>query len=170
MNDIKSTNAIYKEVQKPRQTLLLLIVFSIAAIMWTGFVRQVVLGIPIGDKPAPDGVLIACWIVFGMALPVISLTSIKLIIEVHEDGLYIRYTPFHLHYKKFLFKDIKQYKPLSYRPLERFGGWGFRVNFKGETGYILSGEGIELTLKYETVVISTDKPEELIEAMHVFNA
>ncbi|WP_093726791.1 DUF6141 family protein [Terribacillus halophilus] len=166
---MKSTNVIYKEVQKPRQPLLLLIVFSIAAIMWIGFIRQVVLGIPVGDKPAPDGVLIVFWIVFGMALPVILPISIKLIIEVHEDGLYIRYTPFHLHYKKFLFKDIKQYKPLNYRTWKRFGGWGFRVNFNGETGYILSGkQGIELTLKYETIVISTDRPEELKKAMDVF--
>lgn len=93
----------------------------------------------------------------------------KLIIEVREDGLYIRYTPFHLHYKKFLYKDIKQYKPINYSPLKRFGGWGFRVNFKGETGYIMSGkQGIELTLKYETVVISTIKSEEIIKGMDAF--
>lgn len=149
-----------------QQPILFFIVFSIAVIMWIGFIRQVVLHIPFGDKPASNGALIALWIVFGIVLPTLSLTAIKLIIEVRADGLYIRYLPFHLQFKRFSFADIKQYKQLNYRTCKRFGGWGLRVNLKGETGYISSGkQGIELMLAYETVVISTDEPEEIIKVM-----
>nr|WP_255220746.1 DUF6141 family protein [Terribacillus saccharophilus] len=166
---IDANNVIYREVQKPRQPILWVIVLSVAALMWYGLIRQVVLGFPVGNNPASDAVLILFWIIFGIAFPLIMLKWTKLIVEVREDGLYIRFTPFHLHYKKFLYKDIKHYKTINYSPLKRFGGWGFRVNFKGETGYIMSGkQGIELTLKYETVVISTIKPEKFIKGMDAF--
>ena len=163
---IEASNVIYKEVQKPKQPLLWLLVLSIAALMWYGFIQQVVLGVPFGNNPAPNTVLIIFWIIFGIAFPLIMLKWTKLIVEVREDGLYICFTPFHINYKKFLYKDIEHYKSINYSPLKRFGGWGFRVNFKGETGYIWSGkQGIELTLKYETVVISTLNPEKIKKAM-----
>lgn len=169
MIKIVANNIIYKEVQKPRQPLLWLIVISIAALMWYGFIQQVVLGVPFGNKPASNAVLIIFWIIFGIAFPFIMLKWTKLIVEVHEDGLYIRFIPFHLHYKKFLYKDIKHYRSINYSPLTRFGGWGYRVNFKGETGYLMGGkQGIELTLKYQTVVISTIEPKEIIKGMDAF--
>lgn len=93
---IESNNVIYKEVQKPKQPLLWLIVLSVAAIMWYGLIRQVILGLPFGNNPASDAILILFWVIFGIAFPLVMLKWTKLIIEVREDGLYIRYTPFHL--------------------------------------------------------------------------
>ncbi|MFB1098683.1 DUF6141 family protein [Terribacillus sp. JSM ZJ617] len=166
---IEAKNAIFREVQQPRQPLLWLIVLSIAAFTWYGFIRQVILGLPFGNKPSSNAVLIIIWTIFGIAFPIIMLKWTKLILEVHEDGLYIRFTPFHFHYKKFLYKDMESYKSINYSPFKRFGGWGFRVNFKGEMGYIMSGkQGIELTLIYQTVVISTYKPDEIIKEMDTF--
>lgn len=166
---IKTKNVIFKEVQQPRQPLLWLIVLSIAALTWYGFIRQVVLGLPLGNKASLNAVLIIIWMIFGIAFPLIMLKWTKLILEVHEDGLYIRFTPFHFHFKKFLYKDMERYKSINYSPFKRFGGWGVRVNFKGEMGYIMSGkQGIELTLNYQTVVISTRKPEEIIKGMDTF--
>lgn len=80
--------------------------------MWYGLIRQVVLGLPFGNNPASDAVLILFWIIFGIAFPLVMLKWTKLIVEVREDGLYIRYTLFHLQYKKFLYKDITPQKCL----------------------------------------------------------
>jgi hypothetical protein len=138
--------------------------------MWYSFIYQILLGNQFGSKPASDATVIVFWVILGVAFPLILLKWTKLIVEVHEDGLYIRFMPFHLQYKKFLYKDIKDCKSIKFSPLTRFGGWGFRVNFKGETGYISSGkQGIELTLKYQTVVISATNPDELIKAMDIKN-
>ncbi|QXE03394.1 hypothetical protein KS242_08700 [Terribacillus sp. DMT04] len=167
---MKTRNVLYKEVQRP-QLIIWIIFLSIAALMWYAFIHQVLLGNPFGSKPASNATVIVFWLIFGLAFPLILLKWTKLIVEVHEDGLYIRFMPFHLEYKKFLYKEIKSYKSIKFSPFTRFGGWGFRVNFKGETGYISSGkQGIELTLKYQTVVISAKNPDELIKAMDIKNA
>ncbi len=95
---------------------------------------------------------------------------LKLVIEVRDDRLYIRFMPFHIEYRKFLYKDIKQYEPIIYSPIKRFGGWGIRMNLQGETAYNLNGkQALELKLRNQTVVIGTQKPEELIKAIDSIN-
>lgn len=121
---------------------------------------------PVGNNPASDLVTIIFWVIFGVIFPIMMLGVLKLIIEVRHDGLYIRFVPFHFRYKQFLFKDIREYESITYSPLKRFGGWGVRFNLDGETAYDLNGkEGIELKLKYETIIIGTQKPGELKKAM-----
>jgi Family of unknown function (DUF6141) len=163
--NIKTRNVLYKEVQRP-QPIIWILFLSIAALMWYAFIYQVLLGESLGNKPASNATVIVFWLIVGVIIPLILLKWTKLIVEVHDDGLYIRFLPFHFQYKKFKYKDIKHCKPIKFSPLTRFGGWGYRVNFKGETGYISSGKhGIELTLKYQTVVISAINPDELVKAI-----
>ena len=138
--------------------------------MWYGFIQQIFFGIPFGDNPAPDVMMVILWITFGIAFPIIMLGMIKLIIEVRDDGLYIRFMPFHIKYRKFLFKDIQHYEPIIYSPLKRFGGSGIRFNLQGETAYSLNGKhGLELKLRNQTVVIGTQKPHELQKALDSIN-
>ena len=158
--------ALYREVQRPRSIWWWLLVLAIAILMWYGFIQQIFLGIPFGDKPAPDVAMVILWLIFGIAFPITMLGIVKLIIEVREDGLYIRFMPIHIEYRKFLYKDIKTYESIIYSPLKRFGGLGIRMNLKGETAYNLNGKrALELKLRNETVVIGSQKPDELIKAM-----
>lgn len=114
--------------------------------------------------------MIILWFIFGIALPIILLFFTKLILEVRDDGLYIRYMPFHFRYKQFLFKDIKHYESIIYSPLKRFGGWGIRINLNGETAYNMNGkQGLELKLRNQTVVIGTQNPNEIKKAMDSLN-
>lgn len=169
-DDLNQNKVIYREIQRPRQLLLWVLVLFVTVIMWYGFIQQIVIGIPFGTKPAPDAVLVALWLVFGVAFPILMLTVVKLIIEVREDGLYVRFMPLHIRYRKFLYTDIEYCEPVTYSPLQRFGGWGIRVNFKGETAYNMYGkQGLELKLSNQTVVIGTQKPIEIIKAMNVIN-
>ena len=157
---------IFREVQRPRQIWVWILIFGIATLMWYGFIQQIILDTPFGDKPASNGVLIVLWLFFGIAFPVLMLGALKLIVEVREEGLYVRFVPFHVQYKQYLFKNIRHYECITYSPLKRFGGWGIRFNLKGEKAYNMNGKkGIELQLKHNTVVIGTQKPDELKKAL-----
>src|SRR5699024_6400898 len=128
--------------------------------------KQIIFGVPMGDNPAPNLLLVIFWLAFGIVFPVFMLWMCRLIIEVRSNGVYIRFAPFHKSYKSFLFKDIISYKPIVYNSLRRFGGWEIRFNDKGETAYNIScKQGVELQLRNNTVVVSTKDSNELKKAM-----
>ncbi|WP_073202490.1 DUF6141 family protein [Gracilibacillus kekensis] len=158
---------VFKEIQKPRSILLWIFISLFIFSIWYTFIEQIILGNPVGTKPAPDVFLIFLWLFLCIIVPIILLFFTKLIIEVREDGLYIRYMPFHLHYKKFLFREIKDYESITYSPLKRFGGWGIRLNINGEKAYNMDGnKAIEMVIKDQTVVIGTRQPEEIKTAIN----
>lgn len=165
----KKQDVIFREVQKPRQIWLWILILAIAMLMWFGFIKQVLLGIPFGDNPAPNAILTILWVVFGIVFPLgLLLGFVKLITEVRNDGLYVRFVPFHIHYKSFLFKDIVGYSNITYNSLARFGGYGIRFNFNGETAYNMGGtQGIEIQLRRnKIVVVGSQNPDELIKALN----
>jgi Family of unknown function (DUF6141) len=156
---------LFREIQRPRQIWIWVLVLSIAIFFWYCFIQQILLDNPIGSNPAPNFVLVILWVVFGIVFPVMLIGFLKLIIEVRVDGIYIRYAPFHLQFRKFSLKDIDNYEPVDYSALQ-FGGWGIRINLKGERAYNMNGKhGIRLRLKNETVVIGTQKEMEMMNAI-----
>jgi len=167
---IENPKVIYREVQRPRQFWWWAVVLFVSFLMWYGFIQQIIFGIPFGNQPAPDVMMIILWVIFGVIFPVVMLGILKLIIEVRDDGLYIRFAPFHIKYRKFLFKDITHFEVITYNSFTRFGGWGIRLNFNGETAYNVSGkQGLKIKLSYQTVVIGTEQPEELEQAFDAVN-
>jgi len=167
----KQEDVIFREVQYPRQPLLWIFIIALAALFWYAFIQQVIFGIPFGDKPASNPFLTILWLVFGIAIPLgLLLGFCKLETEVRKDGLYVRYMPFHLHYKSFLFKDMVQYSSITYNSLLQFGGWGIRFNLNGDTAYNIGGnKGIELQLRGKgngKVVVGSQNPDELIKALN----
>ncbi|MFC1918476.1 DUF6141 family protein, partial [Chloroflexota bacterium] len=61
--------------------------------------QQLVLGKPFGNNPAPDMVLVIIAVIFGLGLPAL-FCIVNLTTEVHDDGLYIRFYPFHLSFRR----------------------------------------------------------------------
>ena len=156
----------YKEVQRPNQIWIWAIVVGIAILMWIGFIRQVVMGIPFGSQPGSDIEVIMLWIIFGIAFPIVMLGWLRLITEVRDDGVYVRFVPFHLTPRVFFYQDITHYESLNYRPLRRFGGWGIRWNFSGEKAYSISGkQGVLIDVNGEKVLIGSREPKRLVEVM-----
>ncbi|MGK9185693.1 hypothetical protein KXS12_26135 [Priestia filamentosa] len=160
-------HVIFREVQRPRQIWVWLVILAIAVFMWYSFIKQVIFGISMGNNPAPNAVLLIFWLIFGIAFPLGLLGFMKLITEVRRDGIYVRFVPFHIQYKPFLFKDIVNYTSIKYNSFTRFGGWGIRINFKGETAYNMGGDqGLELQLsRNKTVVVGSQNPDELVKAI-----
>jgi uncharacterized membrane protein (DUF485 family) len=161
----KKESVLFREVQKNNNVFVWVITVGLAALMWYGFVQQIVFGHPFGDHPASDPLMVILWIIFGIGFPVFAW-SVKLITEVRTDGLYVRFIPFHLRYKKFSLDGIDSYQSITYSPLGRFGGWGIRFNFKGEMAYNMSGKlGLEIRYQSGVIVIGSKNPFELEKAL-----
>lgn len=131
--------------QKPWFTYFVLGLVMIA--MWYGFVQQIVLGVPFGTNPAPDSMMWVMTLIFGAAFPIFML-SMRLIVEVDTNGVWVRYTPFVN--RTIAFSDIERVEVRTYNAIAEYGGWGIRMGFglRNKIAYNATGnQGVELTLK-----------------------
>ena len=131
MNSKNESTQIHREVQRFRQFWVWLIVLIITLLVWYSMVSQLIFYIPFGSNPMPDLLLLLFWLLFGIGLPVF-LFFCKLIIDVHSNGIYIKYIPFHRTYKKIAFHELEKYEVLTYRPIRDYGGWGIRYGLGGK--------------------------------------
>jgi len=91
----------------------------------------------------------------------------KLETQVRSDGLYIRFFPFHINFKKFAFEDISEYYAREYRPLLEYGGWGIRYGFSGKAYNISGKEGLQIIFKNgKKLLIGSQKSQELVTAIN----
>ncbi len=157
--------SIFKEVQRFRQWWVWLLVLFVAGISWYGGFQQLVLKKPFGNNPAPDGVMIMIWAIFGLLFPALFF-SLKLVSEVRYDGLYVRFFPFQFHSHKISFEEIKTYKMRTYSALKEFGGYGIRYGKKGKAYNVGGNKGIQFEFTDgKPLLIGTQKPEEFILAL-----
>ena len=136
---------LFREVQRFRDVWwVMVLVFGIAALQWWFFLGQIVGGAPVGNRPAPDVLVVVIWLLFGIGLPVFFLL-LGLDVEVTPDAVTIRFTP--LLVRVIDPREIAGVEPLTYRPLVEFGGWGIR-GLGGRVAYNVRGnQGVELTLR-----------------------
>lgn len=166
MNITEENNILYKEVQRPRQWWLWGLLLFVAALFWYIFIKQIFFGVQVGDKPATDIVVIILWAIFGVAFLIVPILFLKLVIQIRKDGIYIRFTPFHIRERKFLFNHFKEYENIPYRVLD-YGGWGIRINLDGEIAYNINGKkAIRLTMDHQIIVIGTENPDEFIRILN----
>ena len=153
------TASFFKEEQKMGQKWIWLILGFLGIGAWYLFIKQIILKEPVGTNPAPDIVVWMVFIIFGIIFPV-SFYSMKLIVEVRENDVYIRFFPF---YKKFiLIENIKNYYVHTFKPIREYGGWGVRWSPTKGWAYIVSGNrGVQLELlDGSKILIGSQKPEE----------
>jgi len=166
MNQEKKQSPIYREVQKFRQVWIWVIVFTIAGLQWHAAVEQLLLNRPFGDKPMLDIPLAVYWIIFGIAMPTLFFVS-QLVTEVHDDGIYIRFFPFHRTFRRIAFTEVKQYKVRTYHPIREYGGWGIRIRYKGKAYNVSGNRGVQIELlNGNRLLIGSQRAEELLRAIH----
>jgi hypothetical protein len=137
----------------------------VSGIAWYGFIQQIILKKPFGNNPAPDAVMIMIWVIFGVLFP-IFFYSLKLVTDVRNDGLYIRFFPLQFHSKKISFEEIKTYEIRTYSALKEYGGYGIRYGKNGKAYNISGKRGVQFEfLDGKRLLIGTQKPEELIQAL-----
>jgi hypothetical protein len=103
----------------------------------------------------------------GIYLGLIALFRVAaLYTEIREDGLYVRFAPFHRRAQRIAWEDIRAWQVVRYRPVLEYGGWGLRYG-RGGKAYNVSGNvGLRLTLAGgEGLLIGTRRGAELEEAL-----
>jgi len=123
-----------------------------------------------GQSP-PDTQEIILAVLVGAGVPIgisVIFVLLKMETEVRPDGLYIRYFPFHIHFKKFPPDDILECHARQYKPIREYGGWGIRCGFAGKgKAYNVSGDkGVQLVFKNgKRLLIGSQRAEELEKAI-----
>jgi hypothetical protein len=136
----------FTERQRFRQPWLWLLIGGVAVLFWYGAWQQIVLGRPWGTNPAPDGVLILVVLLAGVAVPWLFLAG-RLDTEVRDDGIHVRFFPFHRKPRVYAWADIESVEARVYSPLGEYGGWGIRYGFRGKAYNVSGNLGVELRLR-----------------------
>ncbi|MBN2109660.1 MAG: hypothetical protein JW705_01035 [Methanosarcinaceae archaeon] len=158
-------HVIYREIQKFDQLWLWLVVLLPVAIAWYGAIEQLVYGRPFGDNPASDRGMLVIWVLFGIVLPLFMI-SLRLIIEVRNSGIYVKFFPFHLSFTHYPFENIRSYEAVTYRPLSDYGGWGIRYGPKGKAYNVSGNRGVMLEFKNgKRLLVGSQEPEALKMSM-----
>ncbi|WP_292469677.1 DUF6141 family protein [Methanolobus sp.] len=150
---------IYREVQKCTQVWLWLMVLFPTAMTWYGAIEQLVYGRPYGNNPASDQGMLAIWVILGVLLP-LFIYSIRLIIEVRNSGVYVKFFPLHLSYKHYPFETIIAYSVITYRSILDYGGWGMRHGSNGKAYNIKGNKGLMLDfMSGEHLLLGSQEPD-----------
>jgi hypothetical protein len=168
----------YSEEQKFSPMLVWMIMLPV----WTvvniifgiGLYKQIGLGHPWGDEPMSDLGLIAVTafvnlIVIGTGM---LMLKTKMITEIRESGLFYRYPPFIIKEKKINREEIERFEVRQYKPIQEYGGWGFRQQRRrfrnAGLAYNVSGNiGLQLYLKNgKKILFGTQRKEAIGSAMN----
>lgn len=166
MPPVRASSEVYfRETQRFTQWWLWVIVTGIALLQWDAFIRQILLGQPFGDNPAPDALIIVFFLLFGLGMPWLFVVA-NLKTEVRADAVYVRLYPFHLRDVRLAPETIGGAAAGSYSPLTDYGGWGIRMG-RGGKAYNASGnQGVRLELTGgQHLLIGSQRAPELAAAI-----
>lgn len=156
---------LFRERQHFRQIWLWVVVLGVAAIFWSGFVAQVLLGNSFGSKPASDVQLSMLFGLMGIGLPLffyrMSLTTV-----VQPGELQVRFWPFVLRPVRIPLHTLRNYERITYNPIRDYGGWGIRWGMKGKAYNVSGNEGVLLHFyDKKPLLIGSQRAGELFEAV-----
>ena len=159
------THATFREEQQFRQTWVWLILLPGLLIVWYIAIQELIFNNPVGNSNASNTMIFIFWVIFGLLFP-IFFYKLKLITEVRNNGLYIRFFPLHLTFKKIpIDKETKHYVR-TYRPVTEYGGWGIKWGPGGKTYNVSGDRGVQLEFKNKKrLLIGSQKPEQLESAI-----
>jgi len=164
---IGETELIYREEQKFALWLRWLVVLSMVWIVPLSIFSLT----KTPPEQGPPGILpIILLIVAGVFVPIaiaVLFFLLKLETEVRPDGLYLRYFPFHINFKRFTTDELSEYYARKYKPIREYGGWGIRCSFRKGNAYNVSGnKGVQLVFKNgKRLLIGSQKAEDLENAI-----
>lgn len=125
-----------------------------------------VLGEQFGNKPVSDSALMS----FSAAVFLIPALFMLLRLEtqIREDGIYVRFFPFHFKFKHYPWEKVNRAYVREYSALAEYGGWGIRFGFGGSgKAFNVSGkQGLQLEFTDGSkLLIGTRKAEEMRKAV-----
>ena len=165
MNREKGSIPMYREVQQFRQVWIWIIVSALAGLVWYAAVMQLLLHRPLGGSPTTDILSVIFWLIFGIGLPALFFFS-RLVTEVRDDGIYIRFFPFHRTSHRIAFTEVKHYEARTYRPIREYGGYGIRYGSNGRAYNVSGDRGVQIELlNGERLLIGSQRADELWRAI-----
>jgi hypothetical protein len=168
MNSSGTNRVIFKEVQQFRQPLIWALLLAILAATLSIFGWGVV--VAPGGPDAWKDKLIALAILGAAVLVVGGLVYLfhllNLTTEVRTDGLYVRFYPFHLSFKKIPLEKVRTFYATTYHPILQYGGWGIRYGWSGKAYNVSGNRGVKFEfIKGRHLLIGSQRPEELAHAL-----
>lgn len=163
----------FREEQRFRQLWIWLVTLPLCLGMIGFFgwamAEQLVHGRPVGGQPMPDPLLAITGPVFILLGAGILwlMWAAHLVTEVRDDGVYIRFLPFHRDFQSFRWEEIAALEACTYRPILDYGGWGIRFGSGGKAYNVSGNRGVRLDLaagRPKHVLIGSQRPEELAMA------
>jgi len=165
MGTVNNEKVLYREVQHFRQAWLWAFLIAILLMAVYSIVQQMAWGRPFGSNPAPNVILMVIVAIFGVAFPTFFYLM-NLTTEVHGDGLYFRFFPFHRSFRVIPWRNLKECGVRNYSALRDYGGWGIRYGREGKAYNVSGNRGVQLRLTNgDMILIGSQRPEELFEAI-----
>jgi len=159
-------DSLFSEVQWFRANPVVIVVWGAALLIWWGFFRQIIEGVPFGSNPAPDWLMWVILAAFGICMPALFL-ALRLEVRVGDGRLSYRVYPVHLQFREVSCREITMAESVIYRPVREYGGWGFRRG-RGDYAYTVSGNrGVRISLvDGSSKLIGSQRANELAAALH----
>ena len=154
------TKVLFTEKQRFNQKwIIIIVILTLAVALWS-FIQQIVLDIPFGNNPAPDGTLILLlltpFILFGFFF------SLTLHTRIDRHGITYRFAPIQRKERFVKWESLKKVYVRKYKPIAEYGGWGFRIGRSGKAFNTRGNMGLQLILSDgKKILIGTQKPEEI---------
>jgi hypothetical protein len=145
-----SSHTTFREEQRFRKLWIWALILFIVALQWWGWIQQILLGQPFGDNPGPDWLMWLLLVVFGIAFPIFFF-SLRLVVEVNEQGVLLRFIP--LSRRLIQFDEIERCEATDYQPLRDYGGWGIRGLGNNRAFNVSGNQGVRLQLRSGDVVL-----------------
>ena len=159
---------IYREQQKFAAWLRWLVYLSMALAVW---ISVFALKKEFAEQSQPGILEILLAFIVGIGVPIaiaVLFVFLKLETEVRSDGVYVRFLPFHIHFKRFATEDLSEYYARQYKPIREYGGWGIRCGLfgKGKAYNVSGNKGVQLVFKDgKRLLIGSQNAEELEQAI-----
>jgi len=158
MHQESHSSILFYEVQRFRQLSIWLILISVSMLFGLIFYWQIILGVPVGNRPVADYMVILLWLVGGVALPVFFYV-LKMVTIVDGESITIHFAP--LHKTRIILQEIAELRVKKYEFLD-YGGYGIRNGALNVSGNV----GVELVFKNgEKLLIGSQRSKELAQSI-----
>ena len=164
----EKNNIIFHEEQQFRQVWVWIFIIFPTIIIWYITIQELLFNNPVGNSNASKEMIFVFWIGFGILFPLLFY-KLKLITNVRQDGLYVKFAPFHFSFKKIQLDNLKRHYVRVYNPIREYGGWGIKYGKMGKVYNVSGNRGMQLEFTdRKGLLIGSQKSEQLDSAIEQY--
>lgn len=159
----RKPEAVFRERQNPLQARSYIALAVPPCVLLGLTVWQVALGHPWGRQPMSNARLIG-WTIFS-CLIYLRLITVRLTTEVRGGKIVVAMRGL-WPARSIKIADVKSAKPVTYDPVNDYGGYGIRSGRSGKAYIARGNEGVRLELATgASVLVGSQRSQQLVEAI-----